>query len=92
MGLKEIARELNKKGVPTASSSKWYGRTFKYTLENHLYKGMAHYKNNKVKNNVVLDISVARIGLGCIFIGIIFQIIAVFIYCDMILYFKAFCL
>ena len=48
--------------------------------------------SNKYLPNAVLDISVARMGLGCIFIGIIFQIIAIFIYYDMILYFKAFCL
>lgn len=37
--------------------------------------------------NAVLNISVARIGLGCVFIGIIFQIIAmaIFIYSDIII-------
>lgn len=37
--------------------------------------------------NAVLDIDVARIGLGCVFIGIIFQIIAmvIFIYSDIII-------
>ena len=28
----------------------WHGRTIKYILENTLYKGMVHYKSNKVKN------------------------------------------
>ena len=50
MGLREIARELNKKGIPTARGGKWYAGTIKYILENPLYKGMAHYKENKVKN------------------------------------------
>ncbi len=50
MGLREIARELNKNSVPTARGGKWHGRTIKYMLENPLYKGTAHYKNNKVKN------------------------------------------
>ncbi|PKP60175.1 hypothetical protein CVT91_05525 [Candidatus Atribacteria bacterium HGW-Atribacteria-1] len=50
MGLREIARELNKNGVPTARGGKWYAGTIKYILENPLYKGMAHYKENNVKN------------------------------------------
>ena len=50
MDLREIARELNEKGVPTARGGKWHGRTIKYMLENPLYKGTAHYKDNKVKN------------------------------------------
>lgn len=50
MGLREIARELNKNSVPTARGGKWYGGTIKYVLENSLYKGLAHYKDNKVKN------------------------------------------
>ena len=50
MGLREIARELNKNSVPTARGGKWHGRTIKYMLENPLYKGTAHYKDNKVKN------------------------------------------
>jgi len=29
---------------------KWYGRTIEYVLENPLYKGTAHYKDNKIKN------------------------------------------
>jgi len=50
MGLREIARELNKKGVPTTRGGKWYAGTIKYILENPLYKGIAHYKENNVKN------------------------------------------
>jgi len=50
MGLREIVRELNKKGVPTTRGDKWHGRTIKYILENPLYKGTTHYKDNKVKN------------------------------------------
>jgi len=48
MGLREIARELSGKGVPNARGGKWYGGTIKYILENSLYKGMAHYNNNKI--------------------------------------------
>jgi site-specific DNA recombinase len=50
MGLREIARELNEKGVPTTRGGKWYAGTIKYILENPLYKGIAHYKENNVKN------------------------------------------
>jgi len=50
MGLREIARELNEKGVPTARGGKWYAGTIKYILENPLYKGMAHYKDSNIKN------------------------------------------
>jgi len=50
MGLREIARELNKKNIPTARGKRWYAGTIKYILENPLYKGIAHYKDNKVKN------------------------------------------
>jgi len=39
MGLREIARELNEKGVPTTRGGKWYTGTIKYILENPLYKG-----------------------------------------------------
>jgi len=34
----------------TARGGKWYGGAIKYVLENSLYKGLAHYKDNKVKN------------------------------------------
>ena len=47
MGLREIARELNEKGVPTARGGKWYSGIVKYILGNPLYKGIAHYNNNK---------------------------------------------
>ena len=50
MGLREIARELNEKGIPTARGGKWYAGTIKYILENPLYKGMVHYKDNNIKN------------------------------------------
>jgi len=50
MGLREIARELNEKGVPTTRGGRWYAGTVKYILENPLYKGIAHYKENNVKN------------------------------------------
>jgi len=51
MGLREIARELNEREIPTSTGrGKWYGRTVKYILENPLYKGIAHYKEIKVKN------------------------------------------
>lgn len=50
MGLREIARELNENGVPTARGGKWYAGTIKYILENPLYRGITHYKENNVKN------------------------------------------
>jgi len=50
MGLREIARELNKKGVPITMGGKWHGRTIRYMLENPIYRGIAHYKENNVKN------------------------------------------
>ena len=34
----------------SARGSKWHGRTIEYMLKNPLYKGTAHYKDNKVKN------------------------------------------
>jgi len=49
MGLREIAWELNEKGVPT-TGGKWYDGTIKYILEDPLYKGIAHYKGNKIEN------------------------------------------
>lgn len=36
--------------APTTKGGKWYAGTIKYILENPLYKGIAHYKENKVKN------------------------------------------
>jgi site-specific DNA recombinase len=50
MGLRKIARELNEKSIPTARGGKWYAGTIKYILENPLYRGIAHYKENNVKN------------------------------------------
>ncbi|MCK4252420.1 recombinase family protein [candidate division WOR-3 bacterium] len=50
MGLREIARGLNEKGVPTTRGCEWYTGTIKYILENPLYRGIAHYKENSVKN------------------------------------------
>ena len=50
MRLREIARELNEKSVPNTRGGKWYAGIIKYILENPLYKGIAHYKGNKVKN------------------------------------------
>jgi len=51
MGLREIARVLNERGIPTSGDKgKWHGRTIKYILENPIYKGIAHYKEIKVKN------------------------------------------
>jgi len=49
MGLREIARKLNGK------RTYYKGRQVvcwdhKYILENPLYKGIAHYKENNVKN------------------------------------------
>lgn len=49
LSLNEIARELNRKGIPTARGGKWYARTIKYILENPLYKGELSYKENTVK-------------------------------------------
>ncbi len=43
MGLREIVRELNEKGITTARGGKWYAGTIKYILKNPLYKGIAHY-------------------------------------------------
>ena len=50
MGLREIVRELNKKGIPTPRGGKWYAGTIKYILENPLCKGIAHYKENHIKS------------------------------------------
>ncbi len=50
MGLREIARELNKSGIPTARGGKWYAGTVKYILNNSIYKGLMDYKDIRVKN------------------------------------------
>jgi len=34
----------------SARGSKWHGIATEYMLKNPLYKGTAHYKDNKVKN------------------------------------------
>ena len=34
----------------TARRGKWHGRIIKYILENPLYKGIAHYKENHIKS------------------------------------------
>ena len=36
--------------APTIKGGKCYAGTIKYILENPLYKGIAHYKENNVKN------------------------------------------
>lgn len=41
---------MNIKKYYTTRGSNWYSRTIKYMLGNPLYKGTAHYKDNKVKN------------------------------------------
>ena len=48
-GLREIARELNERGVPTARGGKWYAGTVRYILKNPLYKGVMQYKSVKSK-------------------------------------------
>lgn len=48
MGLREISRKLNEKGVPTPRGGKGYAGTIKYTLEDPFYKGIAHMK--KINN------------------------------------------
>ena len=45
MVLREIARELNEKDVPTGRGGKWHDKTVKYILEDPIYKGIAHYNN-----------------------------------------------
>ena len=48
--LGEIARELNKKGIPTARGGSWYAGTVKYILENPIYKGVIEYGEVMSKN------------------------------------------
>ena len=45
MSFGKIAKELNKKGIPTAQGGKWYSSTIKYILENKVYRGVSNYKN-----------------------------------------------
>ena len=44
-GYREIARYLEKRGIPTSRGGHWYGATVKYILRNKLYKGKLVYKN-----------------------------------------------
>ena len=48
--LGEIARELNKRKIPTARGKYWYPGTVKYILENPIYKGIMQYKDVMTKN------------------------------------------
>jgi site-specific DNA recombinase len=48
-GLREIAKELNNRGIPTARGGKWYAGTVKYILNNSLYKGILSYKDEQSK-------------------------------------------
>ena len=43
MGLRQIARELNTQGIPTARGGKWHASTVRYVLDNPLYKGNLTY-------------------------------------------------
>ena len=45
IGLRDIARFLNNRNIPTARGGKWYGATIRYILRNKLYKGKLVYKN-----------------------------------------------
>jgi len=38
------------KFYPTIIGGKYHNKTIKYILENPLYKGIAHYKDNNIKN------------------------------------------
>jgi site-specific DNA recombinase len=44
LGLREIARLLNARSVPTARGGKWHGTTVSYVLNNPLYQGTLAYK------------------------------------------------
>jgi site-specific DNA recombinase len=48
-GLREIARTLNDKEIPTARGGKWYAGTVKYILENPIYKGVLEYSTVESK-------------------------------------------
>jgi site-specific DNA recombinase len=50
-GLREIARELNRQGTPTARGGKWHAGTIKYILANPLYKGNMLYSGIEAKRD-----------------------------------------
>lgn len=49
MGLREIARELNKGGYPTARGGSWYAGTVRYILNNCIYQGDLNYMGESVR-------------------------------------------
>ena len=49
LSLRDIVKELDKKGVKTARGGKWYAATVRYILNNGLYKGVGNYKNVRTK-------------------------------------------
>lgn len=60
MGLREIARELNRQKIPTARGGKWYAGTVKYILENPIYKGIMEYKGIETERE---DLNLIKQGL-----------------------------
>jgi len=48
-GLREIARDLNQQGIPTARGGRWYAGTIKYMLANELYRGNMIYSGIEVE-------------------------------------------
>lgn len=58
MSLCQIANNLNKQGIQTASNKLWYAGTIKYVLNNKLYKGVTSYKGilTKTSNLSILPI------------------------------------
>ena len=51
LSLRDIAKELNGKGVKTARKGKWYAGTVRYILNNSLYKGVSNYKSVQFSNS-----------------------------------------